>query len=202
MAKNSKDKASAAGVQLRVQWRDPRFMVRAALGILLAANVAAAALVLFPPGGSAEDLDREMASLESQVMQGKAKLARVRAHASAVESGRNEGDQFMDQYFLDRRTAYSTLVSELNQAAIASKIKPREHAFSTEPIDGSDTLSMMTITANFDGAYKDVLNFVHAIDQSPRLLIIESLNAAPQQGSNILTVSMKLDTFVREDQGE
>lgn len=198
MAKSSSPGASTG----RVPWRDPRFIVRAALGVLLAANVIAAALVMFPPGGSAEELDRQLASLQMQVMQGRAKLERTRAHAAAVESGRKEGDQFMGNYFLGRRTAYTTLVSELNEAATASKIKPRGDAYSTEPIDGSDTLSMMTITANFEGPYKDVLNFVHAIDKSPRLLIIESLSAAPQQGSNILTVSMKLDTFVQEDQSE
>jgi hypothetical protein len=42
---------------------------------------------------------------------------------------------------------------------------------------------------------------VHEIDRSPRLLIIESLTAAPQAGSDDLNVSMKLDTFVR-DNGE
>ena len=42
-----------------------------------------------------------------------------------------------------------------------------------------------------------MLKFVHSIDQSPRLLIIESLSAVPQQGSNTLSVSMKIDAFVR-----
>jgi hypothetical protein len=40
---------------------------------------------------------------------------------------------------------------------------------------------------------------VHEIDKSPRLLIIESLTASPLQGSDKLTVSMKLDTLVRDD---
>jgi hypothetical protein len=41
---------------------------------------------------------------------------------------------------------------------------------------------------------------VHEIDMSQRLLIIESLNAAPIQGpAKLITVSLKLDTFVRDD---
>jgi type IV pilus assembly protein PilO len=58
---------------------------------------------------------------------------------------------------------------------------------------------MMTITANYEGTYRDLMNFVHQLDRSPRMLIIESLNAAPQAGGNLLAVSMKIDTFVREE---
>jgi len=119
-----------------------------------------------------------------------------------VEKGRSQGDQFLGTYFLSRRSAYSTLLGQLGEAAQQSQIKPREHSFSTEPIEGSDTLSMMTITASYEGTYQNLMNFVHQVDQSPGMMIIESLNAAPQAGSNTLSVNLKIDTFVREDVGE
>jgi Tfp pilus assembly protein PilO len=180
-------------------WRDPRIAARVLLGILAAANLVAAALIVFPPGGSADELERQLATLQSQATSQRAQLERTRQHAAAVEKGREEGDQFLGNYFLARRTAYSTLLSELVSAADESKIKPKEHAYSTEPIEGSDALSMMTITANYEGSYSNLMRFIHQIDSSPRLLIIEGLNAAPQQGSGILNISMKIDTFVRED---
>jgi Tfp pilus assembly protein PilO len=182
-----------------ISWGDPRIVARALVGILAVANLVAAALIVFPPGGSADELERQLASLRSQAALQRAQLERTRQHAAAVEKGRAEGDQFLGNYFLARRTAYSTLLSELVSAADESKIKPKENAYSTEPIEGSDTLSMMTITANYEGSYANLMHFIHQIDSSPRLLIIEGLNAAPQQGSGILNISMKIDTFVRED---
>ena len=172
---------------------------RIALGALAAANLVALALVFFPPGGSAEELEQQRATLESQIAARRLRIAETRKFVASVEKGRTEGDQFLGNYFLARRTAYSTLLTELMAAAEESKVKPKEHAYATEPIEGSDALSMMTITANFEGSYANLMRFVHAIDQSPRLLIIEALNAAPQQGSGTLAVSMKIDTFVRED---
>jgi len=169
------------------------------LGLLVAANLGAIALVLFPPGGSAADLEQQSAALKAQVAARRIQLTELRKHAASVEKGRVEGDQFLGSYFLARRTAYSTLLTELVAAADEAKVKPKEHAYATEPIDGSDSLSMMTITANYEGSYTNLMRFVYAIDHSPRLLIIESLNAAPQQGSGTLNVSMKIDTFVRED---
>ena len=175
--------------------------MRTVLGVLAGANLIAAGLVLFPPGGSAEDLERQRAALITQVRAQKTAVEQTKQHANAVERGRAEGDQFLSDYFLVNRTHFSTLLSELEGAAKASQIKPRDNAFAMEPVEGSDTLSMMTITAGFEGKYADLMRFVHAIDQSPRLLIIESLSAAPQQNTDILSVSMKLNTFVREDAG-
>lgn len=186
-------KSSSAGAAKSAQ------IVRIVLGVLLALNLIGAGLVLFPPGGSAEDLERQLASLQTQLAQKRALVEQTRKHASAVEKGRGDGDQFLGQYFLARRGAYTALLTELNAAAQSSGIKPRETAYATDLIEGSDTLSMMVITANFEGTYPDLMNFVHAIDASPRLLIIDSLTAAPEQGSNLLAVSLKIDTFVRED---
>jgi len=179
--------------------RDPKLMVRIVLGILVAMNLVAAGLVLFPPGGSAEDLERQASSLESQVQARRVVLDRTREHAAAVQKGRAEGDRFLNDYFLASRNHMSELLTELESAASESKIKPREHAYAIEPVDGSDTLSMLTITAAYEGTYADLMHFVHEIDRSPRLLIIDSLNAAPQEGAGLLTVSMKMETFVRED---
>lgn len=179
--------------------RNRQVAVRVILGVLLLANLVAAGLVLFPPGGSAEDLDRQLTSLQTQVISKQALLERTQRHAQAVERGRAEGDQFVNDYFLASRTEFSTLLGELDSAATTAKIVPKDHGFSRDPIDGSDTLSVMNVTAAYEGAYPDLMRFVHEIDKSPRLLIIESLSAAPQQGSDKLSVSMKLDTLVRED---
>ena len=56
---------------------------------------------------------------------------------------------------------------------------------------------MMQISANFEGMYPDLIHFINLLDKSDRLLIIESLNATPQQSGGRLNVMLKLDTFVR-----
>src|SRR6266404_2093118 len=180
----------AAGVTVR--WR-------IALGVLLLATIGAAWIVMYPPGGSADDLQRRLAALESQTAARRVLLVSTRQHVAAVEQGRAEGDKFLNEYFLARRTAYSTLLSELVDAADRAKIKPKEHAYATEPIEGSDSLSMMSISANYEGTYANLMRFVHEVDRSRRLLIIEALNAAPQQSGGTLNISMKIDTFVRDD---
>ena len=202
MPRNSKSQGPGGrglGPGAGAQSRDLTRRIRIILGTLLALNVIAAGLLLFPPGGSADDLEREQASLQSQVMQKRALLERTRLNVSAIEKAREEGNQFLDSYFLNRRIADSTLLSALTEAAGKAQIKERDRAQTTEYIEGSDSLSMMTISANYEGTYKNLLNFIGELDHSKQLLIIESMSAAPQQGSNILTVSMKIDAFIRDD---
>ena len=199
MPRNSKGQGPGPRGQASDLKRDLTRKIRIVLGSLLALNLIAVGLVLYPPGGSADDLERELATLQSQIAQKRALLERSRLNVTAIEKARGEGDHFLAGYFLNRRVADSTLLSELSAAAGRAQIKERDRAQTTEFIEGSDSLSMMTITANYEGTYKNLLNFIGELDHSGQLLIIESMSAAPQQGSNILTVSMKLDAFIRDD---
>jgi hypothetical protein len=171
-----------------------------ALGVLLVANVAAAFFVWSPPGGSPEQLEEQMTMLRGQVLQKRLHLDRTRQNVAKVETGRSDGDSFLQNYFLAERTAYSTILGELSVAANQAKIRSKEHAFVVEPIEGSDDLAMMIITGNYEGTYADLMEFINRLDRSSRLVIIESLNATPQQGgAGVLNVNMKLDAFVRHD---
>jgi hypothetical protein len=44
------------------------------------------------------------------------------------------------------------------------------------------------------------VKFVNQLDKSPRFLIIESMQASPQS-TGALSVSLKLDTFIRQAAG-
>ena len=169
------------------------------LGILLAANLVAAYFLLFPPGGSPKQLEQEALDLRSQVLQRTLLLKQTRANVEKIERGRGQGEQFINAYFLGARTASSTLVDELSRTATDAKIKPKEHSIQMEDIEGSDNLKMMTINGNYEGTYADLVDFIHRVDRSPRLLIIESLSATPQQGKDRLNVNVKMDTFVRDE---
>ncbi len=178
---------------------NPRTLIRVGLGVLAAANLVALYFVIRPIGGSAQELAQQSLDMRSAIRQQQGVLERTRLLAGKIQSGRGEGDKFMGTYFLPRRTAYSTIIAELNDLAGQSKITPRDSALALEAVDGSDTLDMMQISANFEGLYPDVIRFINLIDKSDRLLIVESLNATPQQSGGRLNVMLKLDTFVRED---
>ena len=182
----------------RAAARDPRVVVRVILGVFLAANLAAAVIAFKPFGGSVDDLRQRRAELQTQLGQLQAQLAETKRLAGKVEMARSEGESFLGRYVSDRRTTFSTIFEELDKTAQEAGIKPRDRSFELNAIEGSDTLEMMSITAGYEGTYENLEKFVNLLDRSPRFLIIESLVASPQQGGQMLTVSLKLDAFVKE----
>jgi type IV pilus assembly protein PilO len=170
---------------------------------------------LFAIGPLAES-DRARAllveNLRRQVEERTAHVAKLTTIAQKVETARTEGDKLLDDITLPRRTAFSTIVSELDEAGRQAGIELRDRAYGVEPIEGSDTLSMMTVTTGLEGSYENLVRFLNRLDRSPRFLIIESLGAAPQQSGpqqnvkgapphqpgGLLNVTVRFDTFVRE----
>jgi Tfp pilus assembly protein PilO len=188
----------------RLNLKDPRLLVRAVLGALVVANIVAALMVFKPWGGSAEDLARQQATLQQQLTTMQTRLSQTKALVGKAERARKEGDGFLDQYTTDRRSTFSTIFAELQRVAHDAGIQPRPISYELDQVEGSDTLSQLSISAAYEGSYASLTKFVNLLDKSPRFLIIESLTAAPQQTNtgDTLSVSIKLDTFVREQPGE
>ena len=184
-----------------LKWKDPRVAMRAVLGILLLANLAAAVVAFKPFGGGADDLRRDRNALQQQLAQLQQRVKQNRQMAQKIETARSQGDQFMGKYFTERRVVTSTIQGELVQIAKDSGITYQPTTWTLEPIEGSDTLAMMTINAGCQGTYAALSKFVNMVDKSTHFLIIESMVAAPQQTGQILNVTIKVDTFVK-DQGE
>lgn len=191
--------AGGSGLSLK----DPRLMVRIGLGVLVLANIVAALMVFKPWGGSAEDLAREQSSMQQQLISMRARLAQTKALVGKAERARKEGDGFLAEYTTDRRTTFSSIFSELERVAREAGIQQRPVSTELEQVEGSNMLSQMSISAAYEGSYAALTKFVNLLDKSPRFLIIESLVAAPQQTNtgDLLSVSVKLDTFVREQPG-
>ena len=172
--------------------------MRALIGALLAANLAAAVMAFHPFGGSADDLRRRAAGLQDQLAAAQARVAITKRLVDKVEGARRDGDRFLAQYVVDRRKASSALNEELFRMAQAAGVKTGQIANEYEAIEGSDTLQMVNIQVTFEGPYPSLVRLVDLIDKSPRFLMIESLQtAAPQGNSGLMAVSLKIHTFVR-----
>jgi type IV pilus assembly protein PilO len=179
--------------------RDPKMVARSILGVLLLGNLIAAFMVYRPVGGSAEALDAQIAQLQSNMQRRQMELQRMRQIVARMDHARTSGDAFLGKYFLESRTKSSTIVGELDTAAKEAGLKARERSFNYDPIEGTDEFSMLTVVANYEGTYGDLLQFVNKLDKSSRFLIIDTMVATPQQGGHgILNVQVKFNAFVRE----
>ena len=165
-----------------VSIKDPRVAVRAVIGLLLAANLAAAVLAFRPFGGSAADLRLEQAALGNQLTELEKRAGAARRLVDKVEMARREGDDFLRKYMVDRRTMASAIAEELNRMAKEAGVRALPGQLQLDPIEGSDTLEMVSITAGYEGTYANLKKLVEMVDKSPRFLIVENMTVvSPQQ---------------------
>lgn len=181
-------------------WKEPRVLVRIALGLLLAANLVAAGYALNVFGSSPEALNQALVAAEARLQADQARLARSRMLTSNIGKGKAESDTFLASYFTNRRNTYSTIISEITETARTAGMKTQEGTIAPlDPVEGSDDLSMMTISINFEGNFAQFVKFVNLLDRSPRFLIIESMQVAPQPKGDVLNTNLKLHVFIKDD---
>jgi len=182
--------------------KDTTLLVRTGLGVLLVANLVAAALAFHIVGSSPEALDQSLMAARIELRGAQQQLNRSRLLVTKVDKGKSESDTFLASYLTDRRHTYSTIISEITQTATTAAMKMGDTTIAPlDPIEGSDDLDMMTISVDLEGGYSQLLKFVNLLDRSPRFLIIESMTAAPQVKGDLLTVNLKLNAFVRDVPG-
>ncbi|MBI3696015.1 MAG: hypothetical protein HY238_14390 [Acidobacteria bacterium] len=104
--------------------------------------------------GPLSESDRErriqVANLARQEKERTAQVEKLASVAKKVEFARTHGDQLLEHITLPRRTAFSALVSELDAAGKKAGVELRDRGLNVEPIEGSDTLSMLTVTQGLD----------------------------------------------------
>jgi type IV pilus assembly protein PilO len=182
--------------------KEPAVLVRGALGLLLLANLIAAMFAFHVFGTSPAEIDASVVAARSRLAAEQVRLTRSRRLTGNIDKGRTESEAFLATYATSRRHTYSTIISEINQTSKLAGMSMKEQTISPlDPIEGSDDLDIMSMSINFEGGYAQLVKFVNLLDRSPRFLVIESMQAAPQPKGDVLTVTLKMNTLVKDDVG-
>jgi hypothetical protein len=111
-----------------------------------------------------------------------------------VEAARVEQEAFMQRYFVTSQRPLPPSNPKSSPWQTRRVSRP-EHSYS-DPIEGSDTITMMTITANYEGSYADMVEFVNLIDRSDRFLIIDKFRD-PAADTRHATARLRVNAFLR-----
>lgn len=179
---------------------EPQVLVRVGIGLLLLANLVAAAYAFNIFGTSPESLQQSLTAALSQRQAEQARLNRSRMLTGSVEKGKSQSENFLATYLTGRRHTYSLIVGEITATAKEAGMKMGDASFAPlDAIEGSEDLDMLTLSVNLEGGYNELKKFVNLLDRSPRFLIIESLTVTPRPQGNVLVVNVKLNSFIREE---
>jgi Tfp pilus assembly protein PilO len=175
-----------------------QFKLRLIVVLLLLLNAAGLFLYLDPPGGSQQDLADQDRQIRSQISAVNVQDGRLKMMADRVESGSSQISDFEKHYFLPKRIAYGSVIEELQRLAKISGLQERDAGFSEEPIEGTDDLSLLSTKANFEGTYPSFIRFLYEADRSPMLLMLDSVQAAPEQKNGNISADIRFQAVIQE----
>jgi len=178
--------------------RGPRFWLQIAGIVLALFNGIALYFYLDPPGGSRAELTQEGQQVRNQIAATRGVALRLGNVAEKVQLGSSESADFETKYFLPKRVAYGAVIAEIQRMAHASGLKERDAVYAEEPIEGTLDLSLLNNTANYEGSYDELMRFLFEVDESPMLLMLDNLQAAPQQKGGQINASIRFQTIVQE----
>lgn len=179
--------------------RGIRFWLQVTGGALALLNGVALFLYLAPPGGSREELMQESLQVRNQIAASRAKSTQLKTIAGKVQMGSGESAEFESRFFLPKRLAYEDVIAEIQRMSAASGLKERDSVFTEEPIEGTADLSLLNATGNYEGTYDNLMRFLHEVDRSPMLLMLDTMQAAPQQHAGQITTSIRFQAVVRDE---
>jgi Tfp pilus assembly protein PilO len=175
-----------------------RFWLRLAGAVLALLNGIALFFYLAPPGGSRKELAAESLSIRNDILSARTRTLRLNNVAAKVTVGNTESGDFQSKYFLPKRLAYSAVISEIQRMAKAAGFQERDAIYAEEPIEGTADLDLLTCTASYEGTYDNLMHFVYEVDHSPMLLMLENLQAAPQQHAGQINTSIRFQAVIQE----
>jgi hypothetical protein len=179
--------------------RGTRFWLQASCAALALLNCLALFLYLAPPGGSRTTLRAETQQIRSAIAAAKTQAVRLKTVSEKVQIGSQQSGGFEAKYFLLKRNAYEVVIEEIQRMVKEAGLQERDAVFSEEPIEGTADLSLLNATANYEGSYESLMKLLNLADHSPMLLMLDALQAAPQQQSGRITTSIRFQAVVRED---
>jgi len=177
--------------------RGPRFWLQVIVIALAVLNVAALFFYLAPPGGSRAELAAQSQQLESAIAAAKMQTQRLKRVSSNVQVGGEQATTFTAHYIFPKRLAYEAIIAEIQRMAQAAHLTERDGAWSEDPIEGTDDLSLVTNQVNFEGSYANMLRFLYEVDRSPMMLMLDTLTATPQRAGEI-TAQARFQAVIRE----
>jgi Type II secretion system (T2SS), protein M subtype b len=159
--------------------------LQTALGVLLLLNAVLAFFLFRSPGLTASERHKEVARLESAQRTAESRVQHLMELKKKVQDATNNEQKFSQANFLSRSSAFSAMLTNLEQLASANHLQPTSATYHLDQGDNKLGWTDVELSFEVDGDYPNLVRFLNQLEQSKLFWIIESLDVSGQQGSKV-----------------
>jgi hypothetical protein len=168
------------------------------LGVAIAANVLAYALIVYPLGvQSAGAADRAAAAAAAWQA-----AEREVAAARALVTGKARADEELDAFYkkvlpADLAAARRLTYASLPRLAERTNVEYLRRTFERHDVDEKSTLGQLSVRVLLQGDYESIRDFVYQLESASDFVIIDEVTLVEGVGTEQLTLTLNLSTYYR-----
>jgi Tfp pilus assembly protein PilO len=156
--------------------------------IVLGLNAAAFAAYTLPRLLQERSLNAQKATLAREAARADARLAALQARTELIESNTRDAERFLRETMVPREEVLLPTIQEI--IGVAEELGLKLESRGTRPERVSDLpLHRFEITQPVAGSYRQIAQFLHRVEGSPRFLIVDSISISGREGG---TVSLRV----------
>jgi type IV pilus assembly protein PilO len=160
--------------------------------VLGVVDLAAVIFLLSPLGRSRSTRELEFSDARRELQVKMRESVPLRGMDKKLDLARKE----IADFYRDRFPAqYSVVSSELGKVASETGVRVSQISYDPKPADIAN-LQQVSINANLDGDYLQVVKFINALERDKMFFMVDSLTLAQEQGG-MVRLQMRLETYLR-----
>lgn len=169
-----------------------RRKLKIAMGVMLALDLAAAAVLFSPLVGSAESRRYQRNSLAAELTQKNREVQPLRGMDKKVELAKKQIPQFYAERFAARG---SDIDEELGKIALQNGVKIQQMKYKQEDPETAGIVPV-EIQGNFAGDYLQLVRFINSLERSKLFITVDGVDL-DSEGTGPVKLNVMMHSYLR-----
>lgn len=172
--------------------RDTRRKLKIAFAALAVLDVVAVAVLFSPLVGSEQARREQLNGLWKELQLKTRQVEPLRGLDKKIAVAHTQIDSFYKERIPDRESAIS---EALGRVATQTGVKIEHFKYDTKDTDDSG-LSRVSVEANLDGDYLQLVRFINSLEREQLFFIVDSVELGGEQAGQV-KLEMKMEAFLK-----
>lgn len=182
-------------MNVKSNWRRTRTIIVAALGVLLAADVAVGIFLWRMSLQKPAEMRAEVEHLTLRAKLGQAEVARDSKIRSSLPQAESDCDKFYQTAFLDEGSGYSSVDADLSSIAEKAGLRISDTTFKEKDVK-THGVKEVSIATTVEGDYSAIIQFISGLERSKNFYLLNDLQLNSAKAGAI-RLQLNLRTFFR-----
>jgi len=166
-------------------WSRTRARILLVLAVFVVLDAGLLFLVFRPPGRSPAERQADVKLAQSRYDSLLATVKQMRDLRTKLGSAIQNDEGFATEHFLDRKSAFSAMLTDLERLASENQLKTSNISYQLREETKQPGFAGVEVAMSVEGGYPELMQFINKLEQSDLFWIINMVTVSPPNNTNV-----------------